>query len=102
MAPSRECVTLEGKGGASLSPLAASRRLGLSALRHRDFALLFSGTIVSHSGDLLQSMAQSWLVFQLTGSAAKLGLCGFCQLLPRLVLGAVGGVIVDRVDRRRL
>jgi predicted MFS family arabinose efflux permease len=47
-------------------------------------------------------MAQSWLVFQLTGSAAKLGLCGFCQLLPRLVLGALGGVIVDRVDRRRL
>jgi predicted MFS family arabinose efflux permease len=47
-------------------------------------------------------MAQSWLVFQLTGSAAKLGLCGFCQLAPRLVLGAVGGVIVDRVDRRRL
>jgi MFS family permease len=47
-------------------------------------------------------MAQSWLVFQLTGSAAKLGLVGFCQLLPRLVLGAVGGVIVDRVDRRRL
>jgi MFS family permease len=47
-------------------------------------------------------MAQSWLVFQLTGSAAKLGLTGFCQLLPRLVLGTVGGVIVDRVDRRRL
>jgi len=102
VAPSRKCVTLEEKGGASLSPLAASRRLGLSTLRHRDFALLFSGTVVSHSGDLVQSMAQSWLVFQLTGSAAKLGLCGFCQLLPRLVLGAVGGVIVDRVDRRRL
>ncbi|HEX6836926.1 MAG TPA: MFS transporter, partial [Polyangia bacterium] len=50
----------------------------------------------------LQSMAQSWLVFQLTGSAAKLGLTGFCQLLPRLVLGAVGGVFVDRFDRRRL
>ena len=47
-------------------------------------------------------MAQSWLVFQLTGSAAKLGLTGFCQLLPRLVLGAVGGVLVDRFDRRRL
>lgn len=102
MAPSRDCVTLEGEGGASLSPLAASRRLGLASLRHRDFALLFSGTIVSHSGDLLQSMAQSWLVFQLTGSAAKLGLTGFCQLVPRLVLGAVGGVFVDRFDRRRL
>lgn len=47
-------------------------------------------------------MAQSWLVFQLTGSAAKLGLTGFCQLLPRLILGAVGGVFVDRFDRRRL
>ncbi|MDB4966318.1 MAG: transporter [Myxococcales bacterium] len=47
-------------------------------------------------------MAQSWLVFQLTGSATKLGVVGFCQLVPRLVLGAVGGVIVDRVDRRRL
>ncbi len=102
LAPSRRCVTLVQKGGASLSPLAASRRLGLSALRHRDFALLFSGTIVSRSGDILQSMAQAWLVFELTGSAAKLGLCGFCQLLPRFVLGAVGGVIVDRVDQRRL
>jgi MFS family permease len=47
-------------------------------------------------------MAQSWLVFQLTGSATKLGLVGFCQLAPRLILGAVGGVVVDRVDRRRL
>lgn len=47
-------------------------------------------------------MAQSWLVFQLTGSALKLGVVGFCQLLPRLVLGAVGGVLVDRFDRRRL
>jgi MFS family permease len=102
VAASRECITIERKGALALSPLAASRRLGLSALRHRDFALLFSGTIVSHSGDLLQSMAQSWLVFQLTGSAAKLGLTGFCQLMPRLVLGAVGGVLVDRFDRRRL
>ncbi len=58
--------------------------------------------MVSHSGDLLQSMAQSWLVFQLTGSATKLAVVAACQLLPRLVLGAVGGVIVDRVDRRRL
>ena len=47
-------------------------------------------------------MAQSWLVFQLTHSGLKLGVVGFCQLLPRLVLGTVGGVIVDRFDRRRL
>jgi predicted MFS family arabinose efflux permease len=77
-------------------------RFGLATLRHRDFALLFTGTVVSHSGDLLQSMAQQWLVFQLTGSATKLAVVAACQLLPRLVLGTVGGVIVDRVDRRRL
>jgi predicted MFS family arabinose efflux permease len=47
-------------------------------------------------------MAQQWLVFQLTGSATKLAVVAACQLLPRLVLGTVGGVIVDRVDRRRL
>jgi predicted MFS family arabinose efflux permease len=63
---------------------------------------LFSGTVISHSGDLLQSMAQSWLVFQLTGSATKLAIAAAFQLMPRLVLGTVGGVIVDRVDRRRL
>jgi len=71
-------------------------------LRQRDFALLFSGTIVSNSGDLLQAMAQSWLVFQLTHSAVKLGWLGFCQLVPRLLFAGVGGVIVDRFDRRRL
>jgi predicted MFS family arabinose efflux permease len=71
-------------------------------LRNRDFALLFSGTLVSHTGDLLQSMAQAWLVFQLTHSSLKLAWLGFCQLLPRLLFAAVGGVIVDRFDRRRL
>jgi MFS family permease len=61
-----------------------------------------AGTLVSHTGDLVQSMAVSWLVFQLTHSALKLGLIGFCWMLPRLLFGVVGGVIADRVDRRRL
>jgi MFS family permease len=47
-------------------------------------------------------MAQSWLVWTMTGSPFLLGLVGFCQALPRLLLGAVGGVIVDRLERRRL
>ena len=71
-------------------------------LRHRDFLLLVGGTLVSHTGDLLQSMAVNWLVFELTHSAFKLGLLGFCWMLPRLVFGAIGGVVADRVDRRRL
>jgi MFS family permease len=74
----------------------------LSSLRHRDFRLLFFGTSLSHVGDFIQAMAQSWLVWTMTSSPLLLGVVGFCQALPRLLLGAVGGAIVDRVERRRL
>src|SRR3954462_7317616 len=88
-------ATLRSKG------LLHSARSPWSVLRHRDFLLLVGGTLVSHTGDILQSMAVSWLVFELTHSAFKLGLLGFCWMLPRLLFGALGGVVVDRVDRRR-
>lgn len=74
----------------------------LSSLKHRDFRLLFCGTSLSHVGDFIQAMAQSWLVWQMTKSPFLLGIVGFAQALPRLLLGAVGGAIVDRVERRRL
>ena len=74
----------------------------LSSLRYRNFRLLFFGTILSHTGDFMQAMAQSWLVWDLTRSTFILGVVGFCQAAPRLLLGAVGGVIVDRVDSRRV
>ena len=74
----------------------------LHSLRHRNFRLLFFGTSLSQIGDFVQAMAQSWLVWTLTGSPFLLGLVGFAQALPRLFLGAVGGAIVDRVPRRRL
>jgi len=74
----------------------------LSSLEHRNYRLLFFGTSLSHVGDFIQAMAQSWLVWTMTGSPFLLGVVGFCQALPRLLLGAVGGAFVDRVDRRRL
>ncbi len=74
----------------------------LRSLRYRNFRLLFAGTILSHTGDFVQAMAQSWLVWDLTHSEWLLGLVGFFQAVPRLLLGAIGGVIVDRVDSRRL
>jgi MFS family permease len=74
----------------------------LSSLQHRDFRLLFFGTSLSHVGDFIQLMAQSWLVWTMTSSPFLLGVVGFCQALPRLLLGAVGGAIVDRIERRRL
>jgi len=74
----------------------------LSSLKHRNFRLLFCGTSLSHVGDFVQAMAQSWLVWQMTKSPFLLGIVGFAQALPRLLLGAVGGAIVDRVERRQL
>ena len=74
----------------------------LASLRHRNYRLLFIGTSLSHVGDFVQAMAQSWLVWKMTGSPFLLGLVGFCQAVPRLLLGAVGGAIVDRLERRRL
>jgi MFS family permease len=74
----------------------------LHSLCHRNFRLLFFGTSLSQMGDFIQAMAQSWLVWKLTGSPFLLGVVGFCQAVPRLLFGAVGGAIVDRIDRRRL
>ena len=59
----------------------------LSSLKHRDFRLLFIGTSLSHVGDFIQVMAQSWLVWTMTSSPFLLGVVGFCQAVPRLLLG---------------
>lgn len=88
-------MALFGRGSVNLSRT-------LSSLQHRNYRLLFFGTSLSHVGDFIQAMAQSWLVWTMTGSPFLLGLVGFSQALPRLLLGAVGGAIVDRVDRRTL
>ncbi len=70
------------------------------ALSTRDFAFLFSGQFASEIGNGLIQLALPWLVLQLTGSAFQLGLAYFIQFLPILVFGMVGGVFVDRWDRR--
>jgi MFS family permease len=74
-----------------------------ASLRHsRNFRLYFYGQAVSLAGTWMQTIAQGWLVLQLTGSASLLGLVTACQFLPVLFFGPFGGVIVDRVDTRRL
>jgi MFS transporter, DHA1 family, staphyloferrin A biosynthesis exporter len=74
----------------------------LSSLRHRNFRLLVFGALLSNAGDFMQNIAQSWLVWHLTKSAFLLGVVGFFDSVPRLFLGAIGGALTDRVDRRRL
>jgi MFS family permease len=73
-----------------------------AALANRNFRRYFSGQAISLIGTWMQSVAQSWLVLQLTGSGTALGLVVALQTLPVLLLGPYGGVVADRVDKRRL
>ncbi len=73
-----------------------------SALVIPNFRLYFAGQSISYIGTWMQTVAQSWLVFTLTHSATDLGFVVGLQTLPILLLGPYGGVIADRVDRRRL
>lgn len=79
-----------------------SRLQTLRSLQHRNFRLLLIGALLSNAGDFMQNVAQAWLVWHLTGSALLLGVVGFFDSIPRLVLGALGGALADRLDRRRL
>jgi MFS family permease len=72
------------------------------ALRSRDFRLFWTGAFVSNIGSWIQSIALSWLVLQLTNSPFALGVVNFAGTAPVLALSLVGGVFVDRTDRRRL
>jgi MFS family permease len=72
------------------------------ALGHRNFRLFFAGAFLSNAGTWMQTVAQSWLVLQLTDSGTWLGVDTFVATAPGLVLTLVGGVIADKVDRKRL
>jgi MFS family permease len=70
------------------------------ALRHRNFQLFFSGQLISLIGTWMQSVAQSWLVYRLTGSALLLGSVGFASQIPVFLFAPLGGITADRVNRR--
>lgn len=80
------------------SKLSASVR----AFRHRNYQLFFAGQLISVCGTWMQSVAQSWLVYRLTGSAALLGLVNFANLIPVFLLAPVGGTAADRHSRQRI
>ncbi|MBI4635270.1 MAG: MFS transporter [Candidatus Rokubacteria bacterium] len=75
---------------------------GLHALNHRDFRLFWTGQLVSLIGTWMQSVAQAWLVLELTNSPFKLGLIGTLQFAPMLLFSFVAGAIADRLPKRRL
>ena len=88
--------------GRRLMPAVAVKPARFAALRHRNFALLWAGAIVSNVGTWIQNVTQSWLVLQLTNSPLWLGLLGLSFAIPMVTLPLVGGAVVDRVHRVRL
>ncbi|MGE5815883.1 MAG: MFS transporter [Acidobacteriota bacterium] len=76
--------------------------VAIRAFRHRDYRLFMGGQAISLIGTWMQTVAQSWLVYRLTGSAALLGMVGFATQIPVFLLGPFAGSYADRVDRRRL
>jgi MFS family permease len=74
----------------------------LRSLRHRNYLLFFSGQLVSLIGTWMQAVAQSWLVYRLTGSSFWLGMIGFSSQIPVLLLAPVGGMVADRLRRHRI
>src|SRR5437870_9738064 len=74
----------------------------LRSLRHRNFQLFFTGQLISLVGTWMQTVAQSWLVYRLTGSALLLGTVGFASQIPVFLLAPLGGTAADRRRRHRI
>lgn len=89
---------------ASIRPTATPELTGgtFKALRHRNFQLYVGGQLVSLAGTWMQNIAQGWLVYQISGSAAMLGVVGFASAIPAFLVAPWAGVVIDRVDKRNL
>lgn len=77
-------------------------RQTFASLSVRNYRVFFLGMLVSASGTWMQSVAQGWLVLDLTGSGTQVGLVTAAQFVPMLLGGVWGGVIADRFDKRRI
>jgi MFS family permease len=88
------------------NPAPTSPAIGLPAtiraLRHRNFQLFFSGQLISLIGTWMQTVAQSWLVYRMTGSSLLLGSVGFASQFPIFLVAPIGGIVADRHDRQRV
>ena len=93
----------ESPSSTDIQPAPAARFSTFSSLQNNgNFRLYWGGAFLSNVGTWMQSVAQGWLVFELTGSTLLLGLVAFAGSIPILFLSIFGGVLADRVERRRL
>jgi MFS family permease len=85
-----------------LLSIALRRRTFTSLRRHRNYRLFFAGQVVSVAGTWMQNIALAWLVIELSGSPLAVGALAFCRFVPFFVFGLFAGVVIDRLDTRRL
>lgn len=74
----------------------------LQALEHRSFRVLWLATFVSNAGSWMQRVATAWLIYTMSGSETWLGIDAAMTGLPSILLLPFGGVLADRVDRRKV
>src|SRR5438128_7396449 len=84
------------------APSSKTKRSFFTALRHRDFRLLWLAQLVSVTGSQMQNVAINWHVYLLTKSPLALGLVGLVRVVPIVLCSLVGGVVADAIDRKRL
>ncbi len=87
-----------------MASVAASRPRGaaIAALRHRNFAIFWTGALVSNIGTWIQTVTVPYVLYTTTGNATWVGVAGFCQFIPGVLMGPWAGAIADRFDRRRV
>jgi len=76
--------------------------VALRSLRHRNFQLFFGGQLISLVGTWMDTVAEAWLVYRLTGSSLLLGSIGFSSQIPVFLLAPLGGIVADRYNRHRI
>jgi MFS family permease len=82
--------------------LTAAFHKTFSSLQVPNYRRYFTGQVISISGNWMQTVAEMWLIVQLTGSGVSVGLTAGLQFLPMLLFGAYGGLLADRLGKRRL
>ena len=85
-----------------LLSIALRRRTFRSLRRHRNYRLFFAGQIVSVAGTWMQNIALAWLVIELSSAPLAVGALAFCRFVPFFLFGLAAGVVIDRLDTRRL
>ena len=88
--------------GRSGPPARPGVRGSLVAFESRNFTLFWVGALISNTGSWVQNVTVQFVIYQITGSSAWLGLAAFMQFIPFVVTGPIGGALADRYDRRAI